>query len=229
MHNDQPIQIELDINTEGGIHDPDLSKRIIDAILFAAGYPVEYTKLASALGIGLSQVRMLCDEMAEDYYSGRGVRMMLYENTCQLCSREEYGNIVREALGLRRGVNLSPSSLEVLAVVAYHQPVTRAYIEQIRGCDSSYAIGVLVDREMIVSVGQLDVPGRPKLYATTENFLRLFGISSLDELPKAALSPDKGESGDTGSSSEAGEQSVSYTADSEEESSAAADKTGQEG
>jgi len=227
MHNDQPIQIELDINTEGGIHDPDLSKRIIDAILFAAGYPVEYTKLASALGIDLSQVRMLCDEMAEDFYSGRGVRMMLYENTCQLCSREEYGNIVREALGLRRGVNLSPSSLEVLAVVAYHQPVTRAYIEQIRGCDSSYAIGVLVDREMIVSVGQIDVPGRPKLYATTENFLRLFGISSLDELPKAALSPDKGESADNLSHG-TGEQPDADTADSALEPSASADKTEQE-
>lgn len=169
------------------IPDAASARSMIEAILFAAGYPVEYSKIAAALGLELCQVRMLADEMAESFYRGRGIRLMLYADSCQLCSREEYAETVRGALGLRRGVSLSPSSLEVLAVVAYHQPVTRAYIEQIRGSDSAYALGQLIDRELVAVCGQLDAPGRPRLYGTTDAFLRLFGIKDLGELPSNGL------------------------------------------
>ena len=104
-----------------------------------------------------------------------------------MCSRGDYGAEVRHALETRRRPTLTPSALEVLAIIAYKQPVTKAYIEQIRGVDSDYTVGSLVDKALIEPCGRLDVPGRPILYRTTENFLRSFGISSLSMLPKLSV------------------------------------------
>lgn len=162
-------------------------EQAIEAILYAAGYPVEYTKLAEVLGLGVKDVRGLVENMAQHYNaenSKHGISLLVFPETCQFATKEIYAPYIRNALGIRRGGNLSASSLEVLAVVAYNQPVTRAYIDTVRGVDSSYAVGSLLDKGLIESCGRLEAPGRPMLYATTDKFLRVFGINSLSELPE---------------------------------------------
>ncbi len=162
-------------------------ERIIEAVLFAAGHPVTYAKLGEVLGITTGLCRKIVGDYADRYNGGdgteRGVMLAVYPDSCQLCTKEEYGKYVREALGIRRGGNLSNSSLEVLAIIAYNQPVTRVYIDTVRGVDSSYTVSSLFDKGLIESCGRLDVPGHPRLYRTTENFLRVFGLSSLADLP----------------------------------------------
>ena len=110
--------------------------------------------------------------------------MLCLPETCQLTTKEQYMPYIREALGIKRGGNLSASSLEVLAIVAYNQPVTRAYVDAVRGVDSSYAVGSLLDKNLIEACGRMDAPGRPMLYVTTDKFLRVFGLNSLSELPE---------------------------------------------
>jgi segregation and condensation protein B len=157
----------------------------IEAILFAAGYPVKYDKLAEVLGLSAKDIRLLCEHMAEEYQkAGRGILMLCLPETCQLTTKEQYMPYIREALGIKRGGNLSASSLEVLAIVAYNQPVTRAYVDAVRGVDSSYAVGSLLDKNLIEACGRMDAPGRPMLYVTTDKFLRVFGLNSLSELPE---------------------------------------------
>lgn len=158
-------------------------KRAIEAILFAAGYPVKYEKLSEVTGLPQRDLRGLVESMAREY-NGRGIQFLLYPDTCQLTTKEAYAPYIREALGIKRGGNLSASSLEVLAVVAYNQPVTRAYIDTVRGVDSSYAVTSLLDKGLIEAVGRLDAPGRPMLYGTTDKFLRVFGLRSLADLPE---------------------------------------------
>lgn len=158
----------------------------VEAILFAAGYPVRYQKIADVLGLGVSDVRALIEHMepvfnAEEEH--RGVQLLLFPDTCQICTRERFAPYIREVLGVRRGGNLSAASMEVLAVIAYNQPVTRTFIDTVRGVDSAYAVNSLLDKELIRAVGRLEVVGRPMLYGTTDKFLRVFGISSLEELP----------------------------------------------
>ena len=113
--------------------------------------------------------------------------LLMFDDSCQLCTKEIFATYIREALGIRRGGNLSASSMEVLAVVAYNQPVTRTYIDTIRGVDSNYSVNSLIDKELIAAVGRLDAPGRPTLYGTTEKFLRVFGLSSIEDLPETEL------------------------------------------
>ena len=161
--------------------------RAIEAILFAAGYPVPYEKLGEVLGLTAHDVRVLCENLAEKYNaedSPHGIMLALFPETCQLCTKEKFLPYIREALGIKRGGNLSASSLEVLAVVAYNQPVTRSFVDQVRGVDSSYAVSSLIDKGLIEACGRLDAPGRPMLYATSDKFLRVFGFNSLDDLPK---------------------------------------------
>ena len=158
----------------------------IEAILFAAGYPVKYDKLSEVLGLTVTDIKRFLEHMAPIYNesaSCRGVQLLLLPETAQLCTKERFAPYIREALGVRRGGNLSASSMEVLAVVAYNQPVTRTFIDSVRGVDSSYAVNSLLDKGLIEAVGRLDVVGRPMLYATTDKFLRVFGINSLAELP----------------------------------------------
>lgn len=164
----------------------------IEAILFAAGHPVEYEKLSAVLGLAVSDVKSLIEAMATEYNgedSRRGLLLLTYPDSCQLATKEKFLPYIREALGIKRGGNLSNSTLEALAVVAYNQPVTRSYVDAVRGVDSSYAMTSLIDKGLIESKERMDAPGRPMLYTTTEKFLRVFGLSSLDELPETELTP----------------------------------------
>ena len=161
-------------------------RRAIEAILFAAGYPVSYEKLGEVLGLPAKDVELIVGDMKDSFNSEdspRGIQLLTFPDTCQLCTKEKFLPYIREALGIKRGGNLSASSLEVLAVVAYNQPVTRAFVDQVRGVDSSYAVNSLLDKGLIESCGRLDAPGRPMLFATTDKFLRVFGLNSLDDLP----------------------------------------------
>lgn len=162
----------------------------IEAILYAAGYPVKYSKIAEVLGLDEKNTRTIIEHMSHDYNdpaSKRGINLLMFPETCQLSTKEQYAPYIREALGIRRGGNLSASSMEVLAIVAYNQPVTRSFVDQVRGVDSSYAVNSLIDKALIEPCGRLDAPGRPMLYVTTEKFLRVFGLSSLSELPATEI------------------------------------------
>ena len=162
-------------------------EQAIEAILFAAGHPMRYDKLGEVLGLTTKDVKTMVAQMAERFNEANthhGIQLLTYPTTCQLTTKEQYAPYIREALGIRRGGNLSASSMEVLAVVAYNQPVTRSFVDEVRGVDSSYAVGSLLDKGLIEAAGRLDAPGRPMLYVTTDKFLRVFGINSLDELPE---------------------------------------------
>lgn len=162
----------------------------IEAILYAAGYPVEYSRIADVLGLTKRDVKRMVEHMAEAYAdNSHGISLLVFDESCQFCTKENYAPYIREALGIRRGGNLSASSMEVLAVVAYNQPVTRTYIDTIRGVDSNYAVNSLIDKGLIHAVDRLDAPGRPMLYGTTEKFLRVFGINSLKDLPETEMMP----------------------------------------
>lgn len=169
----------------------------IEAILYAAGYPVKYEKIAEVLGLDVKNTKKLISHMSEEFNredSKRGILLLMFDETCQFCTKEQYAPYIREALGIRRGGNLSASSMEVLAIVAYNQPLTRSFVDQVRGVDSSYAMNSLIDKGLIEACGRLDAPGRPMLYATTEKFLRVFGLKSLTELPATeTLLPPKEE------------------------------------
>ena len=169
---------------------PEESKRIIEAVLFAAGHPVTFEKLAEVIGISEKEVARLVSEYAVEYEASglpRGIQLLQLGNACQLVTKEVFAPYIKDALGIKDGGNLSKASLETLAIIAYNQPVTRSYIEQVRGVDSSYSVGVLTERDLIEEKGRMDVPGRPRLYGTTETFLRVFGLSDLAELPALAL------------------------------------------
>ncbi len=164
----------------------------IEAILYAAGHPVEYAKLSEVLGLSAKDVKSMIEAMSREYNSEkskRGVLLLMYPDSCQFATKEEFLPYIREALDIKRGGNLSNSTMEALAVVAYNQPVTRAYVDAVRGVDSSYAMTSLIDKGLIESLSRLDAPGRPMLYTTTEKFLRVFGLSSLEDLPETELSP----------------------------------------
>ena len=157
----------------------------IEAILFAAGHPVSYEKLGEALDLFESQVRKKVADFAKEYNADtrRGIMLLTFENSCQLCTREQYIPYIKDALGIKKGGNLSNSSLEVLAIVAYNEPVTRAFIDTVRKVDSAYVVSSLCEKNLIEACGRLDVPGRPHIYRTTPTFLRCFGIESLEQLP----------------------------------------------
>jgi segregation and condensation protein B len=169
---------------------PEEIKRILEAVLFAAGHPVTFAKLAEVIGIREKEVALLVSEYAKEYEScglPRGIQLLQLGNACQLVTKEVFAPYVKQTLGVKDGGNLSKASLETLAVIAYNQPVTRAYIDQVRGVESAYSIGVLMERELICEMGRMDVPGRPRLYGTTEVFLRVFGLSDISELPPLAI------------------------------------------
>lgn len=170
---------------------PEQTKEMLEAVLFAAGHPVSYAKLAQILEISPAEAKDLLVDFAAEYNNGsvtRGLILLAFDDCCQLCTKPDYIREIRTALGIRRGGNLSNSSLETLAIVAYNQPVTRAYIDTVRGVDSSYAVSALIERGLIESKSRLDAPGRPMLYTTTAAFLRCFGLNSLGDLPALAES-----------------------------------------
>ena len=156
----------------------------IEGILFAAGEPVRTDRIAAVLGVDPQTVEDAALHIADRLEAEeRGIRLVRLDNMLQLCSAAKYADTIRQVLETRKPPRLSPASLEVLAIVAYFQPVTRAYIESVRGVDSSYTVSLLMDRGLIETCGHLDAPGRPTLFRTTPAFLRTFAISSLGELP----------------------------------------------
>lgn len=170
---------ETDLEMETGGLEP-----AIEGILFAAGEAVSAKRIAAVLAVSEQEVLDAAKRIADRLRSERrGIRLVRLENALQLCSAPELSDVIRQALETRKPPRLTQTALEVLAVTAYFQPVTRAYIESLRGADSSYTVGVLQERGLIEPCGTLDAPGRPTLFRTTPAFLRTFGLSSLDELP----------------------------------------------
>jgi len=159
-------------------------KSSVEAILFAAGESVPVARLSLILEVNESEIETAAREMAEAYIEeGRGIRLLRLDKSLQLCSAPEYAELISKTLEQRKPARLSQAALETLAVVAYFQPVTRSFIEQMRGVDSSYTVSVLEDRGLIEVGGRMDVPGRPLVYKTTDVFLRTMGVSELSQLP----------------------------------------------
>lgn len=163
-------------------------KRAIEAILFAAGDPVGVDRMALAIGAGRDQIEENLKALMDAYsFERRGIRIIRLEDAYQMVSAQELSEVISRALETRKPPKLSASALETLTVIAYYQPTTKAFVEQIRGVDSSYTISALLNKKLIEEQGRLSVPGRPILYGTTPDFLRTFGIASLDDLPEVDL------------------------------------------
>ena len=157
----------------------------VEGILFASGEPVGIDRVCVALDLDKPTAELVLQRL-QDYYSyeRRGIRLLKMDDSYQLCSAPEYGDQIRRAFEIRKPAKLSQPALEVLTIIAYYQPTTRAYVDQIRGVDSSYTVGLLLDRHLIEECGRLQVPGRPRLYRTTQAFLRAFHLDSLEDLPQ---------------------------------------------
>ena len=157
----------------------------VEAIVFASGEPVHIDRICLAAELDRPTAELVLQKLM-DYYSfeRRGMRLLRLEDSWQLCSAPEYADVIRRAFEIRKPAKLSQPALEVLTIIAYYQPTTRAYVDQIRGVDSSYTVGLLLDRHLIEECGRLQVPGRPRLYRTTKAFLRAFHLNSLEDLPE---------------------------------------------
>lgn len=164
-----------------------------EAILFASGEPVRCERIALALEIGSEETEEVLSALAAKLETeNSGLRLVRLGEKAQLCTRGEYAACIRVALETRKPPALSQAAMEVLAIAAYRQPVTRAYIEQVRGVDSAYTVSSLVEKGFLEESGRLEVPGRPALFRTTDQFLRVFGLTSLAELTPL---PTEGEDG----------------------------------
>lgn len=161
----------------------------IESLLFAAGDPISKERLCRVLGEESSEVEAVLEDLRNEYqFRQRGLRLIQLGDCYQMTSAPEYAPMIRDMMEKRKPDRLSPAALEVMSILAYYQPVTRAYIEQVRGVDSSYTLGLLLDRDLVEECGRLEVPGRPILYRTTQTFLRSFGLNSLEDLPELPVS-----------------------------------------
>lgn len=159
----------------------------IEAILFAAGEPIQLERIAQAVGVDPQTVRKLLETVAEQYEEGEGPFLILrLDDRWQMTTKTSFAGVIKLALELRRNIPLSQAALEVLAIIAYNQPVTRAFIEQVRGVDSSGVVNSLVEKGLVEEAGRLELPGRPLSYCTTPNFLRCFSLESLEGLPQVS-------------------------------------------
>lgn len=157
----------------------------IEAILFASGEPVDIGRLAEALAVDKAYVITLAQELSQRYEEkDSALQVIRLDDKFQICTKSEYSGYIRRALDIRRNMPLSQAAMEVLAVISYNQPVTKAFVEKVRGVDCTGVLQSLCQKGLIEEKGRLELPGRPLLYGTTDNFLRCFGISSLDELPE---------------------------------------------
>ena len=164
--------------------EPEQLQRTIEAILFAAGERMDIQRLADVLEVEPSEIEKATDALADAFaYQRRGIRILKLENGYQMVSSGEVADYVTKALETRKPPKLSSSQLETLTIIAYYQPATKAMVEQIRGVDSAYSVAALLNKRLIEEAGRLNVPGRPIQYRTTPDFLRTFGLSSLEELP----------------------------------------------
>ena len=159
-------------------------QRALMAVLFAAGEPVAASRLAESLQVDESEIHRECEALISALsYHRSGIRIVKLEDAYQMCSSAEMAEYVTKTLETRKPPKLSPSQLETLTVIAYYQPATKAYVETIRGVDSAYSVSALLTKQLIRECGRLNVPGRPILYETTPDFLRVFGLESLADLP----------------------------------------------
>lgn len=155
-----------------------------EGVLFASGEPVHIDRICLALELDRSAAEEVLRRLGDYYaFERRGIRLIRMEDSWQLCSAPELAGPIRRAFEVRKTAKLSQPAMEVLAIIAYYQPTTRSYVDQVRGVDSAYTIGLLLDRKLIEECGHLKVPGRPRLYRTTKQFLRAFHLASLDDLP----------------------------------------------
>ncbi|MBE6048458.1 MAG: segregation/condensation protein B [Clostridium sp.] len=163
-------------------------KAIIEALLFVSGEPLELKDIASHLEVNVNYAKDVIEELMEDYkFIERGIKLITINGAYQLVTKNEYGDYIQKLLKKNKRQSLSQASLESLAIIAYKQPITRIDIDEIRGVKSESAIQKLVERDLIKEVGRLEVPGRPILYGTTEEFLRQFNLNGLNELPSLDL------------------------------------------
>ena len=157
----------------------------MEGILFASGEPVSIERICMATELDRPTAEQVLRRLGDYYaYERRGIRLVQMDESYQLCSSPDYADTIRRAFEIRKSAKLSQPALEVLTIIAYYQPTTRAYVDQVRGVDSSYTMSLLLERGMIEECGRLQVPGRPHLYRTTKQFLRDFHLSSLEELPE---------------------------------------------
>lgn len=155
-----------------------------EAVLFASGSPVPTERMMEILGVSLKDLDEIIKMLDKKYKKPEsGISLIMINDAYQLCTKTGAAEYVKKALEMRKTPPLSKASLEVLAIIAYNQPVTRSFIEQVRGTDSSYIVNSLLEKGLIYEADRLDAPGRPMLLATTDNFLRCFGITSIDDLP----------------------------------------------
>lgn len=156
----------------------------VEAILFASGEPVEEKRISEAAVLDKGSIAGIVKTLNNRYDdNGSALKIVRLGTSYQMCTREEYAEYIRSAIEYKKQIPLSNAAMEALTVIAYNQPVTKGFVENVRGIDSSSVINSLVEKELLEESGRLDVPGRPVAYKTTENFLRCFGLSSLDDLP----------------------------------------------
>lgn len=166
----------------------DHNESCLEAVLFACGSPIERDRLCSLLGLVPDELEPVIESLRRKLDElGGGIELITLDGSVQLCTRAVHAAAVKSALEQRKAPPLSKAALEVLAIIAYNGPVTRSFVEQVRGVDSSYIIAGLADKGLIRELGTLDAPGRPTLFGTTENFLRCFGLESLGDLPQNSL------------------------------------------
>lgn len=158
-------------------------EKSVQAILFAAGDPYEKERLTKLLGINRETLDQVVQRV-NDLYQQTAFVILDLDQSYQMVTREEYAAVIREALEVKNNTPLSQAALEVLAIIAYNQPVTKSFVEQIRGVDSSSVVNSLVAKGLVQEMGRLEIPGRPISYGTTEHFLRCFGMQSIETLPK---------------------------------------------
>lgn len=169
-------------------------KGAIEAIIFASGEPIPLEKIAVAMELGKTETKALVAAVMEEFNQMHsGIQIIQINDSYQMCTKAEFESYIRLALELKNNTPLSAAALEVLAIVAYHQPVTKAFLEQVRGVDSSGVLNGLFAKGLVEERGRLELPGRPLLYGTTQNFLRCMGLSSLEELPEVPDPKDTAE------------------------------------
>ena len=193
-------------------------KCALQAILFASGVPVPLETISRALEQKPKQTQLILEELIREYSSEEyGIKIVRLEDSYQMCSKKEYGEYIRRVMDIKRNAPLSQAAMEVLAVIAYNQPVTKAFIEQVRGVDCSGVVGSLASKGLIEEKGRLELPGRPLLYGTTDNFLRCFQIESLDELPVPVNQEEIGNKEKSAANDENNEESVNNKKDNNKE------------
>ena len=166
----------------------------LEGVLFASGEPVPVERLCLGLEVDRPTLDAVAQQLMDKYrYERRGIRLVRLDTSYQLCSAPEFAPHIRKTLESRKPAKLSQPALEVLAIIAYYQPVTRAYVDQVRGVDSAYTVSLLLERDLIEEAGRLAVPGRPVLFRTTKTFLRSFGLTNLEELPELPEATREGE------------------------------------